>query len=204
MNRILEISYKNNLSHLGSCLTVYPILEEIYNQKKEEDIVVLSSGHSGLAQYVLIEKHNENINAENLLHTMGIHPIRDPKNGIYVSSGSLGCGILVAIGLAIAKKNRIVYCILSDGECAEGSVWEALAFCKNNNINNIKIHVNINGFSAYDLVNRDYLEQRLKVFYPDIIIHQTNNPEYLGGLNAHYHIMKNENEINKIINNNLV
>jgi transketolase len=199
MERILEISYINNLSHLGSCITVYPILEQIYNEKKESDLVVLSCGHAGLAQYVVIEKYsNNNINAEDLLDKMGIHPVRDIENGVYVSSGSLGCGILIAVGLAIANKNRIVYCILSDGECAEGSVWEALSFCKNNNITNIKIHVNINGFSAYDLVDRTYLEERLKIFFPDIVIHQTNNPEYLGGLNAHYHIIKNMNEIDKI------
>lgn len=203
MNRILEISFKNNLSHLGSCITVYPILEQIYKEKKDEDLVILSSGHAGLAQYVLIEKYSNNkINAEDLLHSMGIHPVRKPENGIHVSSGSLGCGILVAIGLAIANKNRIVYCILSDGECAEGAVWEALSFCKNKNITNIKIHVNINGFSAYDPVDRNYLADRLKVFFPNIIIHQTNNPEYLGGLNAHYHIMKNINEIDNINNSN--
>lgn len=203
MERILEISYKNNLSHLGSCITVYPILEQIYNEKKEPDLVVLSCGHAGLAQYVIIEKYsNNNINAEDLLHKMGIHPVRDTENGIHVSTGSLGCGILIAVGLAIANKNRIVYCILSDGECAEGSVWEALSFCKNNNITNIKIHVNINGFSAYDSVDRTYLEQRLKIFFPDIVIHQTNNPEYLGGLNAHYHIIKNNNEIDKITSSN--
>lgn len=203
MDRILEISFKNNLSHLGSCITAYPILEQMYNEKNNEDLVVLSSGHSGLAQYVLIEKHSNNkINAEDLLHQMGIHPVRDPKNGIYVSSGSLGCGILVAVGLAISNKNRKVYCLLSDGECAEGSVWEALSFCKNNNITNIKIHVNINGFSAYDPVDRNYLSDRLKIFFPDIIIHQTNNPECLGGLNAHYHIMKNINEIDNINNSN--
>jgi transketolase len=203
MERILEISFKHNLSHIGSCLTVYPILEQIYSEKKEEDLVMLSSGHAGLAQYVIIEKHSNNtINAEDLLHKMGIHPSRDPENKIYVSSGSLGCGILVAVGLAIADKNRTIYCVLSDGECAEGSVWEALAFCKNQNIKNIKIHVNINGFSAYDAVDRNYLADRLKIFFPDINIHQTTNPEYLGGLNAHYHIMKNATEVDNIINAN--
>jgi transketolase len=201
MERILEISFKHNLSHIGSCLTVYPILEQIYSKKKEEDLVVLSSGHAGLAQYVLIEKHSNNkISAEELLHKMGIHPSRDPENQIYVSSGSLGCGILVAVGLAIADKNRTIYCVLSDGECAEGSVWEALAFCKNQNIENINIHVNINGFSAYDAIDRKYLADRLKIFFPNINIHQTTNPEYLGGLNAHYHIMKNVSDVENIIN----
>ena len=110
MKRILEISYKHNLSHIGSCLTMYPIIEQIYNEKKENDIVILSAGHAGLAQYVQIEKHSKGlINAEDLLNNMGIHPIRDINNGIYVSTGSLGSGILVGVGVAISNKNRNVY-----------------------------------------------------------------------------------------------
>jgi transketolase len=197
MDRILEISYNHKLSHLGSCLTMMPILEDIYNNKKEEDIVILSAGHAGLAQYVQIEKRY-NIDAEMLLEKMGIHPVRDPENKIFVSTGSLGSGILVSVGLAIANKSRNVYCVLSDGECAEGSVWEALAFCQKTKLSNLIIHVNINGFSAYDAVDREYLENRLKCFLPSIVVHQTQNPEYLGGLNAHYHVLKNKEEINKI------
>jgi transketolase len=205
MKRILEISYKHKLSHIGSCLTMSPILEEIYNKKNIDDVVVLSAGHAGLAQYVEIEKNSNNkINAEDLLEEMGIHPKRDIKNSIYVSSGSLGCGILVAIGLALSDKNKKIYCVLSDGECNEGSVWEALSFCYKMNIINIEIHVNINGFSAYDSLDRVYLENKLKVFLPSIIIHQTTNPKYLGDLNAHYYVLKNENEINKILENSIL
>jgi transketolase len=179
---------------------MYPILKNIYDNKDESDIVVLSAGHAGLAQYVLIEKYsNGKINAEDLLNNMGIHPSRDVTNGIHVSSGSLGCGILVSVGLALANKNRKIFCILSDGECAEGSVWEALTFINNKKITNLIIHVNINGYSAYDAVDRIYLENRLKTFLPTINIHQTVNPDYLGGLNAHYHVLKNEDEIDKII-----
>jgi len=199
MDRILEISYKYRLSHIGSCLTMYPILEDIYKIKGEKDIVVLSAGHAGLAQYVLIEQYsNGKINAEDLLHSMGIHPVRDVEKGIYVSSGSLGSAILVAVGLALSDKTRNIYCILSDGECAEGSVWEALAFCKKMNILNMKIYVNINGYSAYDEVDRNCLETRLKAFCPWIVVCHTENPPFLGGLNAHYHIMKSEDEISQI------
>jgi transketolase len=202
MERILELSFKHKLSHIGSCLTVNPILEEIYSQKNIHDVVVLSCGHAGLSQYVQIEKHSDGkINAEELLDTMGIHPVRNIEKGIHVSTGSLGSGILVAIGLAISNKKRNVYCILSDGECAEGSVWEALTFINNKQIDNLIVHVNINGFSAYDSVDRKYLEDRLKVFYPKIHVHQTINPTFLGDLNAHYHIMKDSKEIVSIINN---
>ena len=200
MNRILELSYKHNLSHIGSCLTTYPILEKIYNDKNIDDIVILSCGHAGVAQYVIIERHSYGlINAEKMLDDMGIHPSRDISRNISVSTGSLGCGILVAIGFALANKNRNVYCVISDGECAEGSVWEALTFINKTNLKNIFIHVNINGYSAYDSIDRTYLENRLKIFLPNIIIHQTQNPKSLGGLNAHYHIMKSESEINNII-----
>ena len=67
------------------------------------------------------------------------------------------------------------------------------------NLQNIIIHVNINGYSAYGSVDRTYLEERLKVFFPPIIIHQTKNPAYLKGLDAYYHIIKNTKEINKIL-----
>jgi transketolase len=200
MNRILEISYNNNLSHIGSCITMYPILEEIYKTKNENDIVVLSAGHAGLAQYVAIEKYScGSVNAEELLHDMGIHPERDVKRGIHVSAGSLGSAVLVAVGLAISDRNRRIYCLLSDGECAEGSVWEALSFCKKTDLHNIKFHVNINGYSAYDSVDRKYLEDRLKVFCEWCVIHQTENPKYLGGLSAHYQCIKNKEEINEIM-----
>ena len=200
MDRILEISLKHKLSHLGSCITMYPILEEIYNQKKVDDLVILSAGHAGLAQYAIIEKtsHGE-INAEELFSDMGVHPSRDINRGIYVSSGSLGSAILVCVGLAIANKTRDVYCLLTDGECAEGSVWEALSFCKKNNLINMRLYVNINGFSAYDTVDRECLATRLMAFCPWVKIYQTQNPEFLGGLNAHYHILKTEDERNAIL-----
>ena len=50
-NRIIEIAHKNKIGHLGSCLTALPILEHIYKNKKENDIVILSSGHAGIALY---------------------------------------------------------------------------------------------------------------------------------------------------------
>jgi transketolase N-terminal domain/subunit len=187
MERIVEISYNNKLSHIGSCLMTYPILEHIYSTKQPDDIVVLSSGHAGLAQYVIIEKTLGH-NAEGLYHKHGTHPHRSVEDGIYVSSGSLGSAILVAAGIALSNRNRNVYCIISDGECAEGSVWEALSFIQINSITNISIHVNINGYSAYDTINVEYLEKRLISFLPSIHLWKTQAPslDFMNGLQAHY------------------
>ena len=188
--RILDIAYKHKLSHLGSYLSAVDIVDEIYKTKKPEDIFILSSGHAALALYVVIEKY-EGKNAEELFLKHGGHPHRDEENGIYCSTGSLGLGITVAVGRALANKNRRVHVLISDGESAEGSVWEALRFIKESNLSNIEVYVNVNGYAAYDKVDIKYLVDRLKVFLPTINIRYTSVNQYpfLRGLNAHYHVM---------------
>ncbi len=188
--RILDIAYKNKLSHLGSYLSAVDIIDKIYSKKHKDDIFILSSGHAALALYVVIEKY-EGKDAEKLFKLYGGHPHRAEKDGIYCSTGSLGTGITIAVGRAIANSKRKVHVLISDGECAEGSVWESLRFIKEHSVNNIEIHVNINGYAAYDKVDSEYLTNRLKSFLPNINLHFTtvNQLPFLKGLNAHYHIM---------------
>jgi transketolase len=190
--RILEISVKHNLSHLGSCFTALPIIYKIYNKKKPEDKFVLSSGHAGLALYVVLE-HFYNVNAEYLLETYGIHPERDLDQFVEVSTGSLGLGITIAAGIALANRNINVYCLISDGECAEGSIWEALRFINDENLSNIEVHANVNGWAAYKQVDVKKLTNRLKSFLPNINIHYTDVNEVIKfetPLAAHYTVIK--------------
>ena len=204
MERIVEISHKHKLGHIGSCLTTWPILEHIYSTKKPDDIIVLSSGHAGVALYVALEKY-EGQNADELFERHGVHPCRDVDHGIHVSSGSLGSAVLVAVGMAIGNPKRKVHVILSDGECAEGSVWEALSFVKNSGLSNIEFHVNVNGFSAYAAVDRAYLWLRLKSFLFRVRVWFTATPKsakFLEGLQAHYHILtpEHKDELVNILN----
>lgn len=192
--RVLEISVKHNLSHLGSCFTTLPILLEIFEKKKETDRFVLSNGHAGLAYYVVLE-HFTGVDAEMLLEKHGIHPERDLENGIEVSTGSLGLGLTIATGMALANPDVTVYCIISDGESAEGSIWESLRFIEENNISNIEVYVNINGWAAYKKVDSDKLSNRLKAFLPNINLRYTDvngTVEFDTPLAAHY-TMANEN-----------
>ena len=188
--RILEIAYKHKLSHLGSYLSAVDIVDEIYSKKNKEDIFILSSGHAVLALYAVIEKY-ENKNAEKLFKKYGGHPHLAEKDGIYCSTGSLGTGITIAVCRALANPYRKVYVLISDGECAEGSIWESLRFIKENNLDNIEIYVNINGYAAYDKINTKYLSDRLKIFLPSINLRYTtvNQTPFLKGINAHYHVM---------------
>jgi transketolase len=197
--RILEIAFKYKLSHIGSYLTAVDIIDEIYSKKEKNDIFILSSGHAALALYSVLEKY-ENKDAEKLFIKHGGHPHRDEEDGIFCSTGSLGIGITVAVGRSLANKNRKVYVLISDGEAAEGSVWEALRFIEENNLKNIEVYVNVNGYSAYEKIDITYLEARLKAFLPRINIRHTtvNQYSFLKGLNAHYHIMS-DNDYKNII-----
>ena len=188
--RILDIAYKNRLSHLGSYFSCLPIVDEIYSKKSTDDIFILSCGHASLAQYVCLEKYEQK-DAMKLFQRHGGHPHRCEEDGIHCSTGSLGMGLTFAIGKALANRDKKIHCLISDGECAEGSIWESLKFIYENSVNNIEVYVCVNGFAAYDSVDTKYLTDRLKCFLPNIQIRYTkvNEFSFLNGLNAHYHIM---------------
>jgi len=161
--RILEISHKYKLSHLGSCLSVVDLIDAIYRTKKKEEKFILSAGHGGVALYTVLEKFGFS-DAEKLFKKHGVHPNRDEVRGIHCSTGSLGQGLPIAIGMALADKNRNVYCLISDGECAEGSIWESLRIAGDQKINNIKIIINANGWGAYENILLKPLMTRIKSF----------------------------------------
>lgn len=197
-NRIVDISFDKDLSHLSSCVTTLPILLHIYHNKQKEDTVILSNGHAGLAQYVCLEEF-EGKDAVYLLEKHGIHPGKDFDNNIFCSTGSLGLGLPIAIGRALANKTKHVYCIISDGECCEGSIWESLYFLSKTNIKNISIFVNVNGISAYSYVDINKLKNIIEAFGSSCV--QVINTEnylkefpylYEKGIESHYCKVKNK------------
>ena len=192
--RVIDITYQERLSHLSSTLSALPIIEEIYEQRQDDEVFILSNGHAGLALYVVLEKYY-GVDPVAMLHKHGIHPGRDLENHMYCSTGSLGSGLPIAIGHALATPDKNVYCMISDGECAEGSIWESLKTIQELQINNIEVFVNINGVCAYKEVDRDYITQRLRTFLPNINLRYSTVEQYpfLKGLNAHYHVMTEEN-----------
>jgi len=184
--RIIDLSYKHGLTHISSCLTTLPALEDIYRVKEPNDEVVLGNSHSALALYVLLEE--KGINAEDLIKRMGTHAERSLKDGIYVSGGSLGQAETVAVGMALADRSRTVYLVTSDGACAEGSVWEALRIAGDFRLENLRVSVIANGYSAYGRIDLDDLERRLKTFYP-VLFYRVNlfdYPDFLQGIDGHY------------------
>ena len=165
LDKIIKISKELGLAHIGSSLTAYPIIEEIFRIKKPDEKFVLSNGHAALALAVVmhgdkaIDYVRENMHAS--------------SEWCDASTGSLGHGIGIAVGMAIADRTKKVYCLLSDGECSEGSVWESLRVKTEQKLDNLVIHVNCNGWASYSEVDVDLLEKRILAFCPDAIIHRT-------------------------------
>jgi nucleoside-diphosphate-sugar epimerase/transketolase N-terminal domain/subunit/2-polyprenyl-3-methyl-5-hydroxy-6-metoxy-1,4-benzoquinol methylase len=212
--RLLEVIYNAKNSHIGSSLSVIDLISVIYDIKGKEDLFVLSNGHASAAYYTVLESHGYLKSID--LNKLGVHPDRDIKKDISVSTGSLGQGLPIALGMALANKQKIVYCIISDGEAAEGSIWEALRIYQETFPKNFKIIISVNGWGAYDPISTNLLKNRLQGFglkvidcdghnydkiikiltttnnEPTICFARTNSQQgvpFLSGLKAHYHSM---------------
>src|SRR3990167_6685168 len=122
--RIIEISYKHHLSHIGSCLTTVDIIKEVYNKKRKDERFILSSGHAHVAHAMVMESLGIIKDAGDNIDKYGIHCER--AGGCDVSTGSLGQGLSISAGMALADRTKNVYCLISDGECSEGSTWEVM------------------------------------------------------------------------------
>lgn len=214
--RILDVSYEANASHIGSCLSTIDLISGIYQIKKATDRFILSNGHAGVALYVVLEKKGI-IKAS--LKDFHVHPDRNPAVGIDVSTGSLGQGLPIAVGMALADKKKKIFTILSDGECTQGSIWESLKIAHEQKLSNLIIFVNANGWGAYDPISVPGLTKRLRGFCPSLKIIDGHNPHAIGlalkhdksnepnvilakttsdqfpflkGQDAHYYVMKDE------------
>lgn len=156
--RILEISHQGNLSHIGSCLSVVDLIDAVYQVKKKNEKFILSNGHAGIALYVILEKNG--LISANDIQKLYVHPDRNPRLNIDASSGSLGQGLPIALGMAIASPQKKVYCTISDGECAEGSIWETIRIANEKKVRNLKIIVNFNGWAGYDSTSKNLLKEK--------------------------------------------
>ena len=144
---IIETSFKVQAGHVPSALSIVEILYSLYSSiKRDEDVFILSKGHGCLALYSvlvhigLLERSELDTFCE-YNSVLGGHPHRKKHKEFYCSAGSLGHGLPMAVGAALAKKiNKspgIVYCLIGDGESNEGTVWESIMLAKNLNLDNL-------------------------------------------------------------------
>jgi transketolase len=202
---ILRLYKKANAGHIGASLSCLDMLVYLYfNHMHNDDKFVLSKGHAALSLYVILAKAGFIDEAElNSFYQNGTnlaaHPPCSRKlNGVYFGTGSLGHGLSLATGFAFSNKFTSkadnVYCIVSDGDCDEGSTWEAALFAAQHKLNNLCVLVdnnNLQGFgNTKDVLNLEPLADKWKAFNFDVAIAENGNDfnsldSAFGALNRH-------------------
>lgn len=161
-NRILEVALRDGMGHIPSALSILDIIWVLYDKvMTKDDQFILSKGHGVMALYAVLEE-------KGLLDWSG-KLMGHPKRGgaILASTGSLGHGLPMAVGLAMAKKIKgekgKVFCLIGDGECNEGTIWESAMIAAHHKLDNIIVIVDQNHSSDRALDNIS-LTNKFKAF----------------------------------------
>ena len=170
-------------SHFGGALSIVDIVSTLFSTQirfdkdnldsNDRDRFILSKGHACLAYYAalcevgFIDKKELATFEKDDSNLLG-HPVLNKSLGIDFSTGSLGMGLSIAIGVAIANKkknkNPNIFVIMGDGECNEGSVWEAAMAAPNFSLNNLHVIIDNNKFqqtgSNKEIMNTESLKEK--------------------------------------------
>ncbi len=166
--RIIENSHKTQTPHLGSCLSCVDILVAAYfavlridpdkPADEDRDRFILSKGHAAPALFQVLARRG--YYPESMLDSYGEDggvfaehpPAPSHLPGIEAATGSLGHGFPMGLGMALAARIRKrpykVIALVSDGECNEGSVWEAAMLAASQNVENLAVIVDFNKWQA--------------------------------------------------------
>jgi len=162
---ILEQSRRAHVGHIGSALSIADIVAALYGgvlridrpDDPARDRFILSKGHAALALYAalflrhwLTREALDSFCADG--GVLGVHPDRGVP-GIEFATGSLGHGLSIGCGSALAARregsSRRVFVLVSDAECNEGSLWEAVMFAAHHRLDNLVAIVDMNGQQAF-------------------------------------------------------
>lgn len=156
-SEILNISHKSGHGHIPTSFSIVEMLTAVYQTMRhdpkkpdmpERDLFVLSKGHASLGFYCTLAAHGyfdfKDVYAFGAFDSsFGCHPDRTKVPGVEASTGSLGHGIGIAVGMALAAKiagtSRKVYTLIGDGESNEGSVWEAIMVAAHTKLDNLTV-----------------------------------------------------------------
>jgi transketolase len=161
--RILEVSSVTKEGHVPSAFSILDILWVLYDrvlrisqhdvQSPDRDIFILSKGHAALGLFAVLAEKGFFPSSEldkfcSFEGILGGHPRRGKVPGVEASTGSLGHGLPIAVGQALAERiqhrDKQIFCLIGDGESNEGSVWEAAAIAAHHGLNNLCCIVDYN------------------------------------------------------------
>jgi transketolase len=157
-------------SHIGSCLSCADILAVLYNEiLQKDDKLIISKGHCAAAVYsALFYSGKKGVMGHDLDYyskdgmKFGGH-ITYGIAGVEFSTGSLGHGLPVACGMALADRKKRVFCLMGDGETNEGSVWEAARFASEYKLDNLIVIIDNNKLQSFSEC-KDRLDSKFDAF----------------------------------------
>lgn len=180
--QILQMIYRSHEGHIPSSFSIVDIIHYLYanvlkhDPKKpkweDRDYFILSKGHGGAALYAVLHKFGFLSDHDLFTYSkkggiLGGHPDTTCVPGAEASTGSLGHGFPTAVGLALGlrikgKSNR-VFCLMGDGECNEGTIWESALVAAKQRLGNLVGIVDLNG-SAAQILPVDPLAKKWEAF----------------------------------------
>jgi transketolase len=199
----LEIIYGANSWHLGSCFSVAELMSVLYFHElnidphnpdwADRDRFIMSKGHASAIWYsALAEKgffpKEELATYRRIGSKLQGHPDMKKGKGLDMTTGSLGNGLGLGAGMAIAAKmdrrNYRVYVLLGDGEIDEGAVWEAAMFAAHNKLDNLTAIIDCNRFQidgpTKTVLNLEPLDRKWEDFgFATLVIDGHNVPEIM-------------------------
>ena len=197
----IEMTHLSGGSHIGAILSVADILAVLYAdilkynpedpKSDSRDRLILSKGHAGAAIYsALAESGFFDIDELKTHYQNGSRlsgHVSHYLPGVDFSTGSLGHGLSAAVGMAVAakqdKKNHRIFAVLGDGECNEGSVWEAAQFATHFGLNNLIAIVDNNKMQSLDFCDKTLkagtLADKFKAFGWNTIVVDGHNHKVL-------------------------
>lgn len=184
---VVEYAYNTKSTHIGSNFSIIDLLTALYfdflnvspDRKfdKDRDRLILSKAHACLGLYIILEKRGfiDKATLDKFAVNGGLlehHTRRNLEMGIEFSGGSLGHGLGIGAGMALAArkdglKSR-VFVVMSDGEMDEGTTWEAALFSAHNKLDNLVLIVDYNKMQALgktkEVINIDSLADKFNAF----------------------------------------
>ena len=205
--RIIDLVYFAKTGHPGGALSIIDMLTAIYEldvdfTSEKRSKVVLSKGHTVPALYAVLNskgivKDEEMKTFRKINSRLQGHPYTGTIPEVDATTGLLGQGLSMAVGMAIAKKNigdnHHVYAIVGDGEMQEGQIWESLLQASHYKLNNLILVIDYNKLSSYrnvnESINLEPLAEKVRSFnFQTIEIDGNNMEQVVSALNEAYQV----------------
>ncbi|MFA6567660.1 MAG: transketolase [Victivallales bacterium] len=195
---LLGLHKRANSGHIGASLSCLDILVCLFfDRMKGEDKFILSKGHAAVALYTVLAKSGrmpeselESFYKDGTL--LAAHPPCSRKlEGVSFGTGSLGHGLSLAAGIAFSNRfsgrKFKVYCVLSEGDCNEGSTWEAALFAAHHKLSNLVVIIDNNGLQGFgkseDVLSLEPFAKKWESFNFEVV-EASNGNDFNSLLNA--------------------